>query len=240
MKTDSTLRLGRVQYRQLAELAKQSGCCLGLSTFEKLESAWGMFNPFRVAVHADASACDPDLEERVVIELAVSVDAGRLRSVVRPEIDWAQLDDDEVFKFITHHEIGHYVDNHFGFNAFGLADTDARDKCLRVISFANEVLADRYAWSQIRPGEPVPLSENGKRQQEVVADALALLEKHIPRRRRAPRSLPSGQYQFVPQSMLLTDLHLGYVGPRVSPELVEMTRTRRRVHRRDTRQRAFA
>jgi len=240
MKTDSTIRLGRIQYRELAGLAKQAGCCLGLSTFEKLGSAWGMFNPFTVAVHEDVSKPESELEERVVIELATTVDLARLRSVVRPEIDWAKLDDDEAFKFITHHEIGHYVDNHFGFNAFGLADTDARNDCLRVISFANEVLADRYAWSQIRPDEPVPLSENGKRQQEVVADALALLEKHIPRSRRAPRSLPAGQYQFVAQSMLLTDLHLGYVGPRVSPELVEMTRTRRRVHRRDTRQRAFA
>jgi len=124
MRTNSTIRLGRIQYRELAGLAKQAGCCLGLSTFEKLGSAWGMFNPFAVAVHEDVSKPEYELEERVVIELATTVDLARLRSVVRPEIDWANLDDDEAFKFITHHEIGHYVDNHSGFSAFGLVDTD--------------------------------------------------------------------------------------------------------------------
>jgi len=239
MKSDSTLRLGRIQYRQLANIVKQSGCCLGLSTFKDL-GAWGMFNPQVMAVHADARQDEYLFEERVVIELAASVDAGQLRSVQRPELDWSQLEDEEIYQFIVQHELGHYIDNHFGFDIFGIADMELRDKCQRVIRWVNEVLADRHAWNQIRPGEPVPLCENGKRVQDEVAEAMALLDLHIPRVRRAPRCLPAGQYAYVPRSMLMSDSHLAYVGPRVSAALVEQTRKRPRVHRRDTRMRVFA
>lgn len=239
MKTDTTLRLGRVQYRALAEIAKQAGCCLGLSTFEQLGGAWGLFNPFALGVHKDATVDTPHMQEQIVIQLAASVDAARLRSVQRPEIDWSQLHDDEIYQFITWHEIGHKLDNHFIFDLWGITDKKLHDKCHGVIAFVNEILADRFAWNQIRPGEPVPLCENGKRMQEKAAEAMALLDLHIPRTRRAPRALPGGQYSYVPQSMLMTDSLTAYVGPKVAPQLVERARTRRRVHRRDTRSRAF-
>lgn len=240
MKTDTTLRLGRVQYRALAELAKQAGCCLGLSTFEQLGGAWGMFNPFGLAVHEDAAIDSKCLKEEIVIHLAVSVNAGQMRSVQRPEIDWSQLHDDEIYQFILQHEIGHKLDNHFVFDLWGVKDKEVHDKCHRVIAFVNEILADRFAWNQIRPGEPVPLCENGKRVQEQAAEAMALLDLHIPRTRRAPRSLPGGQYSYVPQSMLMTDSLTAFVGPQVAPQLLERARARRRVYRRDTRSRAFA
>lgn len=239
MKTDTTLRLGRIQYRQLAELTKQAGCCLGLSTFEQLGNAWGMYNGFGLAVHEDACVDTPYLQEKIVLQLATSVDAGRLRAVQRPEIDWSQLHDDEIYPFITHHEIGHLVNNHCGFSLWDIKEQEVRDECHRALAFVNEILADRYAWSQVRPGEPVPLCQNGKRLEEKAAELMALLDLHIPRTRRAPRALPSGQYNFVPQSMLMTNAHLAYVGPGVAPGLVERARTRRRVHRRDTRSRAF-
>ncbi|WP_238935085.1 hypothetical protein [Pseudomonas typographi] len=199
-----------------------------------------MFNPFGLAVHEDASVDTPHLQERIVIQLAASVDAGRLRAVQRPEIDWSQLRDDEIYPFIVQHEIGHKVDNHFGFDLWAIKDPEVHDKCYRVLSFVNEILADRFAWNQIRPGEPVPLCENGKRLQEEAAESMALLDLHIPRTRRAPRALPAGQYAWVPKSMLMTNAHLAYVGPGVAAGLVERARTRRRVYRRDTRSRAFA
>lgn len=236
MKTNTTLRLGRVQYRQLAEITKQAGCSLGLSTFEQLGGAWGMFNPYALAVHADATVDTPHLQEQIVIQLATSVNAARLRSIQRPEIDWSQLHDDEIYPFIVQHEIGHKLDNHFVFDLWGIKDQELHDKCHRVIAFVNEILADRFAWNQIRPGEPVPLCENGKRIQEKAAAAMALLDLHIPRTRRAPRALPGGQYSFVPQSMLMTESLTAYVGPGVAPQLVE--RARRRIHRRDSRLRA--
>ena len=239
MKTNSTLRLGRVAYRQLAEITKQAGCCLSLATDEELGGNWGMFSGFGQAVHQDALTDNPMLLERVVLQVAQNVDAGRLRSVQRPEIDWSQLEDDEIHKFIVLHELGHYVDNFNCFDLFNIADREIQNRCQRVLRGVNEVLADRHAWNLIRPGEPVPLCETGKRLQEEMAEALALLDKHVPRPRRAARTLPSGQYNFVPRSMLMNDAYLAYVGPQVSSALVDRVRNRSRVHRRDSRSRAF-
>ena len=97
------------------------------------------------------------------------------------------------------------------------------------------MLAVRLAWGKVRPGERVPRSESGKRLQEERATDLELLNQHMPRTRRAPKALPSGQYAYVPVSMLKTEELAAFVGPNVSPALIEHTRNRRRVHRRDSR-----
>ncbi|GFM89184.1 hypothetical protein PSCICO_45830 [Pseudomonas cichorii] len=231
MKTNTVLRLGRIQYRKLADLTKQAGCCLGVSTFEKLGKAWGLFSIWPSAVHVDVSVDGVSLEERTVLQVAARVNTARLRAVQRPEIDWSQLEDHEIFEFIVQHEIGHSLDNHFVLDLWGITDPHLQDKCHRIICRTNEVLADRYAWNQIRPGEPVPLCENGKRIQEDVAESMALLDLHVPRTRRTPRALACGQYTWVPQSMLLTDELTDFIGPGVSPALIQ----RDRAYCRDTR-----
>lgn len=239
MKTNTVLRLGRTQYRQLADLAKQAGCCLGVSTFEELGKSWGLFSGWASVAHVDVSVDGAGHGDRVVLQVANRVNTAQLRGVQRPEIDWSQLEDHEIFEFIVQHEIGHRLDNHSGFDLFDIADLHLRNRCQKSFYRANEVLADRYAWSQIRPGEPVPLCEHGKQIQEEVAESMALLDLHVPRTRRAPRALPCGQYTWVPQSMLLTDELTAFVGPGVSPALIERTRERRRTHRRDTRSKAY-
>ena len=235
MKTNTTLRIGRIQYRQLAEMSKRAGCCLELATVEELGGNWGMYCPFADAVHPDASKDDPKIEERVILQLATTVDAGQLRSAQRPEIDWSQLHDDEIYKFIVAHEIGHFLDNHCGFDIWAITDPLIQRKCQQVIGAVNEVLADRYAWNQIRPGEPVPLCETGKRLQDSMAESMLLLNKYVPRTRRIPRSLPAGQYSYIPRSMLMTNTNVSYVGTKVSSDLINCARNRRRVYRRDTR-----
>lgn len=231
MKTDITLRLGRIQYRQLAELTKQFGCCLAIGEAKEMKRDWGMFNPFPLGVHADASVDNQYLQEKIVIQISATVDAGLLRSVQRPEIDWSQLEDDEIYRFIVQHEIGHFRDNYFLFDIFNVKDPDIHNECHRVIRGVNELLADRYAWNAIRPGEPVPLCETGKRLQERMAEAMILLDKHMPRSKRNRDPLPVGQYLYVPTSMLKNDRHLAYVGPKVSPQLVERVRCKDRARR---------
>lgn len=235
MKTDTTLRLGRAQYRQLAEMSKRAGCCLELATVEELDGNWGMYCPFASAVHPDASKDDPAIHERVALQLATTIDTCVLRSAQRPEIDWSQLHDDEIYEFVVAHEIGHFLDNHCGFDIWAIPDPLIQRECLQVIGAVNEVLADRYAWNQIRPGEPVPLCETGKRLQDSIAESMLMLDKYVPRIRRAPRSLPAGQYSYVPRSMLMTNTNVAYVGTKVSSELINRARSGRRVHRRDTR-----
>lgn len=235
MRTDNTLRITRRQYRQFAELAKLNGVGLTLDTFSNLGGIWGEYSCWAQSMVLDASSDWRQCDERVAIKLATSVNAGAFRGGQRPELDWSVLDDAEIYPFIVNHEIGHHIDNFSLWDLFLAPDQAASDHCHKVIYRVNEMLADRYAWEQVRPGEPLPLSETGKRMAEVMANDLALLQRHLPRKRRLPRALPAGQYSYVPTSMLKTEELAAFVGPHVSPALIEHTRNHRRVHRRDSR-----
>lgn len=238
MKTETTLRLTRTQYREFAEQTKQVGCALSLSTFRAMGHCWGIFDPRAKLVCSDVSADELSFTEGCGIELSTSVDAGRLRSVQRPEIDWSVLEDHEIYPFIVAHEIGHRVDNFCYWDAGRIDDDHVRTRCESVIRSINEVLADRYAWSQIRPGEPVPLCELGKSLQEEVAADIALMDKHMPRVRREPRKLPSGRYLHVPTAMLMTDSLVSYIGTGVTATAIDSAR-RPRTYRRDSRSGAY-
>ncbi|MNJ48599.1 hypothetical protein D3C77_437960 [compost metagenome] len=235
MKTDSTLRITRRQYRQFAELAKLSGVGLTLDTFTNLGGIWGVYSCWAQPIVRDASIDRRLCDERIAIKLATSVNAGAFRGSRRPEMDWSALDDCEIYPFLVNHEIGHHLDNFLLWDLILAPDQVARDQCHKVIYRVNEMLADRYAWEQVRPGEPLPLSETGKRMQDVMADDLDLLQRHFPRKRRKPKALPGGQYAYVPASMLKTEELAAFVGPHVSPALIEHTRNRRRIYRRDSR-----
>lgn len=230
----STLRITRQQYRQFAELAKQKGVGLALDTFTNMGECWGLYNCWAQPIVRDAAADHHSYDERIVIKLATSINAAVLRSATRPELDWAALEDDEIYSFVLHHEIGHHIDNFKGWDIFAIQDLEVRDQCHRVLNRVNEMLADRYAWAQVRPGEAVPLGEAGKRMQDVMQADLALLSKHAPRIRRAPRVLPGGQYTSIPASMLCSADLAAFVGPDVSPAIFE----RQRIRRRDSRVRA--
>lgn len=238
MKTDTTLRLTRTQYRAFAEQTKQAGCALSLSTFRALGNCWGIFDPRARLVCLDVSADELSFTEGCGIQLSTSVDTACLRGNQRPEIDWSVLEDHEVYPFIVAHEIGHRVDNFCYWDANRIADDQVRTRCGSVIRSINEVLADRYAWSQIRPGEPVPLCEFGKSLQEEVAGDIALMDKYMPRVRRQPKALPAGRYLHVPEAMLMTDAHVSFIGTGVSTAAIERAR-RPRTYRRDSRSRAY-
>ncbi|MBI6947101.1 hypothetical protein [Pseudomonas koreensis] len=235
MKTDTILRITRRQYRQLAELAKQNGVGLTLDTFTNLGGIWGEYSCWAQPIVRDASIDRRLCDERIAIKLATSVNAGAFRGAHRPELDWSELEDGEIYPFLVNHEVGHHVDNFTHWDIILMTDLVARDQCHKILNRVNEMLADRYAWEQVRPGEPLPLSETGKRLQKVMAADLELLNKHMPRTRRAPKALPSGQYAYVPASMLKSEELAAFVGPHVSPALIEHTRNRRHVHRRDSR-----
>lgn len=238
MKTDTTLRLSRTQYRNFAEQVKQAGCALSLSTFRAMGNCWGIFDPRAKLVCQDVSADELSFTEGCGIELSTSVDTSVMRGVQRPEIDWSALEDHEIFPFIVAHEIGHRVDNFCYWDTGRIDDHQVRTRCESTIRSINEVLADRYAWSQIRPGEPVPLCEYGKSIQEEVAADIALMDKHMPRVRREPRKLPAGRYLHVPEAMLMTDMHVSFIGAGVSTAAIDRAR-RPRTYRRDSRSRAY-
>lgn len=112
----AVVNITRGQYRTFAEIAKANSCVLSLSTVEEMK-CFGEFSFMAIGVVRDAADGHSGLIEKAPITLARSIDADQFRSASRPEIDWGQLEDHEIFPFLFWHEIGHRVDN---FDAFSV------------------------------------------------------------------------------------------------------------------------
>lgn len=229
MKTDTTLHLTRTQYRQFAELSKTAGMALNLSSYTQLNKAWGRYTFWALLVCRDATDPQTLWAELGMMEIAQAINSAQFRACgrSRPELDWAALEDHEIYPFVLQHEIGHKVSNFSTLEIMMLKDITVRDECHCRVRFVNEILADRYAWACIRPGEPVPVSENGKRLQDKAADSQAYLELHAPKMNpHRIRALEPGQYHDVPEKMLRTPKRAGFLGPAVSKALIERCATR--------------
>lgn len=212
----AVVNITRGQYRTFAEIAKANGCVLTLSTVEEMK-CFGEFSFMAIGVARDATDSRSGLTEEAAITLARSIDADYFRSASRPELDWGCLEDHEIFPFLFWHEIGHRVDNFDVFSVVGLKDPEARATCLRYATAVNEVLADRYAWNKIRPGEPIPLGDTGKRLQDGIAAGMDALRKHsVNTGTYTMQSLPAGQYRSVPKEMLIEPWKAKYVGTKVA------------------------
>lgn len=220
---ESTLRLTRKQYRAFAETSKSFGLGLNLSSYKHL-GCWGEYSPFALPICNDATNPETTWEERALISVASSINADGLRAAgpTRPELDWSVLGDDEIYPFILWHEIGHRMDNFCPIDVWMLKDVDVRARCERHVHFINEVLADRYAWSRVRPGEPIPKTESGQRLEEEIAEAIDYIGTHAKNRRDYPvRPLQPGQYRDVPEYMLATTQRAAILGPDVDCDLLE-------------------
>lgn len=212
----AVVNITRGQYRTFAEIAKANGCVLTLSTVDKMK-CFGEFSFMAIGVARDAMDCCSGLIEKAAITLACSIDADQFRSASRPELDWGQLEDHEIFPFLFWHEIGHRIDNFDAFSVITLKDPEARSTCLCYATAVNEVLADRYAWNKIRPGEPIPLGDAGKRLQDGIAAGLETLRKHAVHTSTFTRQpLPAGQYRSIPVEMLRHPWKARYVGTKVA------------------------
>lgn len=222
-RSSRVLRLGRRQYRSLAEEAKFAGVALNVSTYEKM-GCWGSFSYWAMPVCRDARAQRPEMIERMCITISSGVNTAAFRAAgrLRPELDWAMIRDDEIYRFLVQHEIGHRQEN---FDVIGIAmleDPKVRDECMRKCSLVNEVLADRYAWRQIRGEAEIPLSENGRRLQNEVRECLDFFERHAPKLKacRPDRRLAEGAYCDVPDYMLAGKKRAAFLGPAANRELV--------------------
>lgn len=217
-----TLRVTHAQYRDFAEKTKAVGLGLTLSTPERL-GCWGEYSPWALPMHDDVTKAEYRMGEHSLITLSFTIEseAFRVASKGRPEVDWSVLHDEEIYPFLMQHEIGHRVDNFCSCDVTLLNDLKARDQCHGMVSYANEVMADRYAWNQIRPGEPLPLTERGRRDQEQIGAAIALLDRHVKRMNvHTCRPLPRGQYRSVPDYMIATAERAEFVGPLVNKALL--------------------
>ena len=228
------VRLTPEQYQRLSALAREKRTCLELVASSEIGGAFGTFDCMVGDVFLDAADDSRWMGERIIIKLAIDIDVDRFRETARPEIDWSALADDEIHLFVLQHELGHRVDNYCTYDMpTRELPNEVREKCSRYVRWANEILADRYAWNMVRPGEQMPIGEHGRKNADLIVETLAFLDQHIPRRPYAPLPIDQGQYTCVPTRMLANDILAAYVGPEVHPskiarakEMVERTRER--------------
>ncbi len=227
MKTDKTIRISKTKYRELAETVKRYGMGLELMSCSKEQFkgklVWGLYSPWAMLVCNNAADPESKWSERALVSLSPVIKAGELRHCgrTRPELDWSALEDHELADFVIWHEIGHRQDN---FDAWmtGLNEPNLFRESQGKIKYINEVLADRYAWEKMRPGEPVPLTESGKAKQEFIEETISFFASRIKKNRPADpaRALEPGQYRDVPARMLRTPELAAYVGTRIAPEVI--------------------
>ena len=225
LKTDCTLTLTRSAYRIFADQTKAVGLALNISSCKRMAGCWGGYSPWALLVCKDVTDPDTEYEERSLVTLSRAINTAKLRVAgrSRPELDWSALNDDEIYPFVVQHEIGHWLDNFDQWGIMAIKDIEVRDECHRRARFVNEVLADRHAWNQIRPGEPIPLSSKGQTMQEKTAETLTFMHKHAPMMRPSKHPLKAGRYFDVPQYMLATPQRAAFLGPRVSKPLLQKT-----------------
>jgi hypothetical protein len=215
---DVTLQLTRAEYREFAELTKCiAGRPLNVSTFKKLDNAWGQQCLWALLTIDDVTDPETKYQETSWLSIASRINVARFKAAaLHRQCDWGKLENHEIYAFIVHHEIGHFVDNYDMFRASGMVGP--QDTLWRYGRVVNEVLADRYAWEQVRPGEPMPLTEYGRRNFDILAAWEASLDSAAAfTRGRALKSRKGGQYCFVPEYMLATKARAAYVGPGVHP-----------------------
>lgn len=230
-RTDTVLHITPAQYQAYAEIAKAHGAVLRL--FEQPAQMIGLASGLDTAVidaTSDREVCS--LTEAPSLLLCSTIDAGRVRRDAhkRHECDLAQLSDAEMYLFWLHHEIGHRADNYcsLSFQFSRAADDPAfRSETLRRMWQANEILADRWAWAQVCD-RPMPLTAIGRRNQDAIQSELDFLDKVTGGRKNyATRPAPhiqAGAYHGVPIRMLARDDATVWVGPEISPAVVERAR----------------
>ncbi|CUJ80941.1 hypothetical protein [Achromobacter sp. 2789STDY5608628] len=217
------LTLSHEQYRGFAELCKaEAGQALEVSSTDAMNGDWAQAGFMAWEVIADVRASQAAFALEVSrIELADSIIVGDFRRAgrSRPETNWDALTDDEIYPFIVWHEIGHRRDN-FNMLDVMMARSNFPDEVVKRIRWVNEVLADRFAWAQIRPGEMLAKTEGGKRDAQLIEDTIALMAQHCQRAKFKPRPIPGGQYAHVSPRMLESPRLAAFVGPDVHPELL--------------------
>ncbi|OAD12268.1 hypothetical protein [Achromobacter insolitus] len=230
-RTDTVLHITPAQYQKYAEIAKAHGMVLRL--FEQPTQIIGLASGSDVAV-IDATS-DREIvsfTEAASLLLCLTVDTGSVRrnAYKRFECDLAQLSDSEMYLFWLHHEIGHRADNYCSLSfQFSRAadDPDFRSETLRRMWQANEILADRWAWTQVCD-RPMPLTAVGRRDQDAIQAELDFLDRVTGGRKcytnhPAPH-VKAGLYHGIPIRMLARHDATTWIGPDISPCVTERAR----------------
>lgn len=222
---DRTIQLTHAQYQRLARLCKEhAGKPLNIASEEDMGGDFGMVNYWALPVINDATKAREPYYEQAYIHLSYRINTARLRAAgpFRPECDWSKLKNSELFDFVVWHEIGHFRDNFHPMDILFASELSPEAVLAgKKAPYINEVLADRYAWERVRPGQPMPLTEEGRANAKRIEQDIKLLSRFFKRADYPLKIIDTDQYRHVPSYMLTSKRKAAYVGPDVHPELLK-------------------
>lgn len=207
-----TINVTKTQYRKLAKIAKEYGCLLEIKPFSEIR-CFGALHPMLAGATEDARKPTAYLIEHPLITIAESFSIEQMKSSNRPEINWEAIPTDKVIDFVLWHELGHKVWNFCQFDIFLKKLNFDRNMLYRVRK-CNEILADRFAWEKLFPGEKLPIKEGlSSGQSKEIEKDLFDLTQSLELKLKKITPLPRGRYLTIPLSMLSTEYLRKFIGP---------------------------
>lgn len=235
-KPSKVLKLSPQLFEDLDEIARQQGFALDISTFEDMSQAWGRYSNLCGSAYTDArKPFGPGSTANLpYVTLAAEINLELLRSTKRPELDWAAIPDDKIFRFILWHELGHGLHNFceldlltLGGKSNKVANIESKlayealqniHPSIRMkLHRANEVLADRFAWEKLFPNKTMPVIEETvdyfeRRQADI--DEIA---QFIKLKQSMPAPLPCEPWAMIPRHFIESDTHFYLLGDPNNP-----------------------
>lgn len=207
---------------------KQSGGVLMVCTPDEMHGLWGsaggmagdVFIDTRLLGNAkhDGGVCAHAADIRITNQIKVL----DFQGAQRPEIDLRKIPANRIYEYLVWHEMGHLLENFDPWGLFGKgvpADYANRDDVRSALSQLNEVMADRFAWSQMFPDQRLPLRRGKAHMKDWAKEWDARLSSNGIRRRMAPHhshsteiwaSVPTAHvYKGIPWSDLVRPEEIG-------------------------------
>ncbi|WP_367852630.1 hypothetical protein [Rhodanobacter lycopersici] len=180
------------------------GMPIAVRTQQEMGRDWGRVNMMAqdviidLAKLRDRRAGQRCYDEIGLIEVSPRVPVAQMHAVHRPELDWSKVPADRMFEFIVMHEVGHTQNNFEPVErAFSKSfPHNDREWGLAYLAVA-EAIADRYAWSALFPGEPLPADPQRVVSGDYLNEWMERLPEHLRRTTRS-RSREQDPGKWVP------------------------------------------
>jgi len=193
-KTMAIIKLTPELFRELDILARrEAGKPLKVVDWREMEGAFARQSIWAAPLYLDIN--EPYLTERGVIEIANQIDTDKFYSTKRPELDWRAIPKEQIYRFLVLHEIGHIrcgIDLVDLFKFFPLLGRN-------MAIMASELLADRYAWTNLFPDKDLPIRKGTKTLRKRIEAFIRRYGRFFPSEPRKPDPLPIDPTKFVPR-----------------------------------------
>jgi hypothetical protein len=183
-----------------------------IKSIEDMEGSWGRCGFMAGGVVRDVrrlTSRNPHArvyEEIGDFSVVNQISIAEFHDATRPEIDLSQVPAERAYEYVAWHEVGHIVDDFdawagilpMGHAALQSVTEDAT-AWRREIHQLNEILADRYAWAMMFPGQRMPVHDGGHDMAAWATEWITRLSAAGVRRGRArERSIDTSPLTWVP------------------------------------------